>query len=887
MIHGEGEAEDTVPFWNYDPPKDNINTSNNSNSSDPTTTTTTTDWRTLPARVRALVQYIETTQHNSTTNNHTNHVTATTMTSPPPPSFLAQHLLRTTPKENEVSSLATTNSTTSLVLLTTAVTAKVLATATAENFFHPFRTLFLHLLAKTMQDSSSSSSSAQEEQADDDDDDDEEMKLVSPNNESSSSWWEENDTTRTFWNDLQYLQWLLPTQRTGLLWRTFEEAIHTTIQQKIQTVMEDYDENNYHDTPEEVGTTTNDDDEEEDGSRLLYPHILHWAQSTLLPWIQHRLYVSSSSSTSTSTLSWSSKQPTKAQHDENISMTDINHHHHNNNIHNSIADWSVRIQTTCADCFGRLRIHNIFNIVADYPESLPAVRDLRKVLEPTGLQTTLAHTLKESLHRRLCHPGATTNQIIEMYVNTIKVLRVIDPSDRLLTEVAEPVRQYLRGRADTVRSIIASLTNANHNNTTATTTTTTTTTATTTTSNDLYQELRRQDAKPLEDVADDSDNEEDCPTLDWYPPPSIHQPKGSFLEASLTTTGSSNHNHGSEGGGGGGGDILAMLVSIYGSKELFVNEYRIMLADKLLANLDYNVDQEVHTLELLKLRFGEASMRSCEVMIKDLNDSKRTNTNIRSFLEPHADTIVDAVMVSHIFWPSLHDESMKHHPRLQYMLDVFAKEYARLKNPRILLWFHQLGTVEIEAEVIENDGRTTVKNFSCSPLLATLLAHFEDKPQWTAIELSNETGLGEHLIQKRMAYWVSQKVLRLVTQGVEKPTYVLAGVDYLSSTNADSFDNHAFHHHHNQHHDDEVAGVSAAAQEEEEMDVYLSYIVGMLTNLGSLPLKTIHNNLKNFVTGSEIRYNKTPQQLGLFLQRLCKEERLEVGPDGMYKLFKK
>ena len=442
-----------------------------------------------------------------------------------------------------------------------------------------------------------------------------------------------------------------------------------------------------------------------------------------------------------------------------------------------------------------------------------------------------------------------------MYISTIKVLRLIDPSDRLLREVAEPVRTYLRGRADTVRSIIGSLTG-------------------TVPSSELYQELRRQDAKPLEDITSDSDDEEECPTMDWYPPPSIHQPRGSFLEASRTGNGAAD---------GTEGDILAMLVSIYGSKELFVNEYRIMLADKLLANLDYNVDQEVHTLELLKLRFGEMSMRSCEVMLKDLNDSKRTNTNIKSLLESQStDTVVDAVMLSHIFWPQLHDETMKHHPKMQYMLDIFGKEYGRLKNPRVLLWFQQHGTVELEASVVEK-GQTVTKEFSCSPLLATLLVHFEDKPAWTAADLSNETSIPEYLIQKRIAYWVSQKVLRLVTTGVDAPTYVLASVDHLSSNQGDE-ERHSFHDHHHLHN---AAGVSVLAQEEEEMDAYLSYIVGMLTNLGSLPLKTIHNNLKTFVTGSDIRYNKTPQQLGAFLQRLCKEERLECGPDGMYKLFKK
>ena len=670
------------------------------------------------------------------------------------------------------------------------VTASVCDQATDDNFFHPFRTLFCAILAEL--------DKKQQQQQDDDEEEEQE--------ENESFVLKDSEP---FFADLKQLGWIVPTRQSGVLWRTLEEALHETIQQKIVREMEKLEEEE-------------EDDEEGEARQNLYPNLIQWTQTTLLPWIQTHI-------------------------DDNQAMQDDDH---DCDMKTTRADWSRRLENTCADCFCRLRIANIFDIVRDYPETAAAVRDLKFVLERTGLQTHLANTLQESLQRRLCHPGANTGQIIDVYVNAIKVLRIIDPSDRLLTAVAEPVRQYLRGRADTVRSIIGSLTG--------------------TTPSDLYQELRRQDARPLEDVTVDSDDEEEGPTMDWYPPPSIHQPKGSFLEASRTSASAE-------------GDILAMLVSIYGSKELFVNEYRIMLADKLLANLDYNVDQEVHTLELLKLRFGEMSMRSCEVMLKDLNDSKRTNSNIRSFLEAHADTVVDAVMLSHIFWPQLHDEPMKHHPKLQYMLDIFGKEYARLKNPRVLLWFHQLGTVELEAEVMQDNGKSVVKEFSCSPVLATLLAHFEDKPAWTVSDLSNETNLPEHLIQKRMAYWVSQKVLRLVTDDVDQPTYVLASVDYMSSNQGDT-EGHAYQHHH--HHDD-TAGVSVSAQEEEEMDVYLSYIVGMLTNLGSLPLKTIHNNLKTFVTGSDIRYNKTPHQLGAFLQRLCKEERLECGPDGMYKLFKK
>ena len=73
-------------------------------------------------------------------------------------------------------------------------------------------------------------------------------------------------------------------------------------------------------------------------------------------------------------------------------------------------------------------------------------------------------------------------------------------------------------------------------------------------------------------------------------------------------------------------DIISMLVNIYGSKELFINEYRAILSNRLLSHFSYETEKEIRNLELLKLRFGEAPLHQCEVMLKDISDSKRINT---------------------------------------------------------------------------------------------------------------------------------------------------------------------------------------------------------------------------------------------------------------------
>ena len=40
-------------------------------------------------------------------------------------------------------------------------------------------------------------------------------------------------------------------------------------------------------------------------------------------------------------------------------------------------------------------------------------------------------------------------------------------------------------------------------------------------------------------------------------------------------------------------DIISMLVNIYGSKELFVNEYRNLLADRILSQFNYDTEREI------------------------------------------------------------------------------------------------------------------------------------------------------------------------------------------------------------------------------------------------------------------------------------------------------
>lgn len=57
--------------------------------------------------------------------------------------------------------------------------------------------------------------------------------------------------------------------------------------------------------------------------------------------------------------------------------------------------------------------------------------------------------------------GASTNDILHQYVSTIKALRTIDPTGVFLETVGEPIRDYLKGRKDTIKCIVTMLTDGN------------------------------------------------------------------------------------------------------------------------------------------------------------------------------------------------------------------------------------------------------------------------------------------------------------------------------------------------------------------------------------------------------------------------------------------
>ncbi|XP_022776827.1 anaphase-promoting complex subunit 2 isoform X2 [Durio zibethinus] len=525
--------------------------------------------------------------------------------------------------------------------------------------------------------------------------------------------------------------------------------------------------------------------------------------------------------------------------------------------------WKLRLEYFAYETLQDLRIAKLFEIIVDYPESSLAIEDLKQCLEYTGQHSKLVESFISALRYRLLTAGASTNDILHQYVSTIKALRTIDPAGVFLEAVGEPIRDYLRGRKDTIKCIVTMLTDGTSGNPNGSGNS----------GDSLLEELNRDEENQENIGVDDDFNTDDkqawIDAQRWEPDPVEADPsKGSRNRRKV--------------------DILGMIVGIIGSKDQLVNEYRVMLAEKLLNKSDYDIDSEIRTLELLKIHFGESSMQKCEIMLNDLIDSKRTNTNIKATINKtsqieSAETGIsldnlDATIISSNFWPPIQDEALIIPEPVDQLLSDYARRFHEIKTPRKLLWKKNLGTVKLELQFEDK-----AMQFTVAPIHAAIIIQFQDQTSWTSKNLAAATGIPVDVLNRRISFWISKGVLT-ESLGTDPGDHVFTLVEGMvdnSKNNANTVNCEEL-----LAGDEEVERSVASVEDQlrKEMTVYEKFIMGMLTNFGSMALDRIHNTLKMFCV-ADPPYDKSLQQLQSFLSGLVSEEKLELR-DGMYFLKK-
>eukprot|EP00300_Choanocystis_sp_HF-7_P014514 c18717_g1_i1.p1 GENE.c18717_g1_i1~~c18717_g1_i1.p1 ORF type:complete len:374 (+),score=98.96 c18717_g1_i1:52-1173(+) len=312
-------------------------------------------------------------------------------------------------------------------------------------------------------------------------------------------------------------------------------------------------------------------------------------------------------------------------------------------------------------------------------------------------------------------------------------------------------------------------------------------------------------------------------------------------------------------------DTFMELVGVYGTLEPFVTEYCSLLSENLIAAKQPNIDLETRNLELLKLRFGEAALHNCEVMLRDVVDSRRVTMAIHSEHNRSGAAGLDSLsvmtplIVSHTCWPEMAEVSFKPPNRMQALLDDYQAHFQRNKANRRLEWQLGLGTIDLELSFARTPAPV---KFKVSPAQASVILLFGDHDTLTSSEIEEQLEMERADVWSALNYWVTLGVLE------PKGSKEAFGVAEVYEASAEDGVGEMLN--------DAMDTDQAFKQDKTENDadqVHQRFVMGMLMNLSALPLSRIHNMLKMFVM--EAPYDKTPEELHEMLRRMVRDGLLE------------
>ena len=502
---------------------------------------------------------------------------------------------------------------------------------------------------------------------------------------------------------------------------------------------------------------------------------------------------------------------------------------------------------------GALRTDELFSVVVDWDESRGAIEDLKRYVTVPSSRTHLTSTFSSVVSHRLLQPGASTTEILQVYISIIRAFTALDPKGVLLDRVARPIRRYLRERDDTVTIVVGGLL-ADPEDEPAT--------------GDALLELALEMSKSNSLKADDdADNGElDFDDMNWMPDPVDAGPEYKKSKNS---------------------DVIGSLISLFDSKDVFVKEFQNILGERLLKK-EYDFDKEIRVLELLKLRFGEAPLQACEVMLRDILDSRRVDTFIHKDQQLNledSEPKLHTRILSHLFWPSLHSETFFIPPEITSLQSRYATGFETLKQSRKLTWLHALGQVNVTLDFEDRTVSEEVQTWQASVIYAFQPSPSDDPSipiTRTYSYLSSTLQMTDTLLHNALTFWIGKLVLKK-TSPSPSPTYTV--IETLSTDPAAQEGTTS-------------AAIAAAAAEsaatsatqaavlsehevaQEKMEVYKQYVVGMLTNGGAMPLQQIVMMLKLTVPGGFPFGN---EELRAFLEGEVREGRLDFG-GGSYRI---
>ncbi|KAI8971233.1 hypothetical protein BDB01DRAFT_811821 [Pilobolus umbonatus] len=391
----------------------------------------------------------------------------------------------------------------------------------------------------------------------------------------------------------------------------------------------------------------------------------------------------------------------------------------------------IRAEHILYEAMYNLRIDSIFDIIRDYPETKNVILDFRVLGSKCGLLDHLRDILIGELKERLLHQGASAINILQQYILCLQCLALIDPSCNIIPPVIELVENYTKtARNDIGPGVVEMIRNPGEYDLTPT--------------DDLHiyvfqpWEVDRNEAPP---------SREDKPA------------QLRRLQRKMA-------------------DMRAMLMSACYSLKDFIKYYTNELGKALLKIKNYDAENEFRMLEMLKRNFPPGSFTRCDIMLKDVEASRRLDKNIHE--NKDVDQRFHPTIMSHIYWPGGDEEDedddmdedepnledqieqgLRLWPDLGRAIEDYENEYKKIKASRSLKFLPYKGLVTLELE-FETDT-ITVDARQEEAIILSLFKTKEDR--YTQKEIAEIVGMEKGLVTDCLEVWLKQGILQLSAKG--------------------------------------------------------------------------------------------------------------------------
>uniref|UniRef100_A0A0N4ZXA9 Anaphase-promoting complex subunit 2 n=1 Tax=Parastrongyloides trichosuri TaxID=131310 RepID=A0A0N4ZXA9_PARTI len=362
----------------------------------------------------------------------------------------------------------------------------------------------------------------------------------------------------------------------------------------------------------------------------------------------------------------------------------------------------------------------IFDSIIAYPETKNNIKTIGKIMEKYGVEgrEMISKCITESVNRHLMHVGVSTDIILRVYASCVESIKILDNTCVMMHKICKIIKDYIKKRPDTVRSIVNYLINDS--------------------TSDWHSKTHQNSGIIVDEEDMAQVNDEFLPSIeentiknwkDWKPDPPDAPPGDSrFYKQSA--------------------DLFNMLVSIYGSKELFVKEYRQLLAERLIEEKFPDIEAEKGYLELMKRRFTDGELQNCEVMLKDIEDSRIMDKKLKE--KKNILFTTEVRIISRHFWPKIEHLTFEMPQTFKNAIETYKKTFEEFRASRTLIYYNTSGMaiLNIELNGVKMDMTVTVPQ-------ASVLSIFLERDNCKISDMISIFQLPRNTIKKACEYWTS------------------------------------------------------------------------------------------------------------------------------------